>query len=211
MIFLPVQAILSQTQATATTFCLDRTACHVTCRLLGCGLTSHSTRLGQLKWQFQDQCSSARASSWQASASIKTRDSAYSRSRLRSDLQIGDRNWIGVIFIQTNIDLVDNVHFCCIFTTIEIVLISVHELYSFCPSDCLTDSDVVLPQYSEEDSFQLRVEAPERAGCWEHVGVRVTALNRHVEDVTAHITLAHSHDYKFVALKDFDITGVRLE
>lgn len=60
----------------------------------------------------------------------------------------------------------------------------------------------------EEDSFQLRVEAPERVGAWEHVGIRVTALNKHVEEVTAHITLAHSDDYKFVALEDFDVTGV---
>ncbi|KAF2362679.1 Alpha-macroglobulin complement component [Trinorchestia longiramus] len=66
-------------------------------------------------------------------------------------------------------------------------------------------------QWADEDSFQLRVEAPERAGAWEHVGIRVTALNRHVEDVTAHITLAHSTDYKFVALEDFDVTGFESE
>ena len=65
-----------------------------------------------------------------------------------------------------------------------------------------------LTQWVEEESFQLRVEAPERASTWEHVGVRVTALNKHVEDVTAHITLAHSTDYKFVALEDFDTTMV---
>ncbi|XP_047738800.1 LOW QUALITY PROTEIN: uncharacterized protein LOC108672298 [Hyalella azteca] len=62
-------------------------------------------------------------------------------------------------------------------------------------------------EWVDEDSFQLRVEAPERAGAWEHVGVRVTALNRHLEDVTAHITLAHSEQYKFVALEDFDVAG----
>jgi len=63
-------------------------------------------------------------------------------------------------------------------------------------------------QWIEEESFQLRVEAPERVSAWEHVGLRITALNKHVEDVTAHITLAHSQDYKFIAMEDFVVTGV---
>ncbi|XP_068245267.1 CD109 antigen-like isoform X1 [Palaemon carinicauda] len=77
--------------------------------------------------------------------------------------------------------------------------------YSLHPENGMT----ILPdpvQWQGSRGFWISVEAPERAGLWEQVGVRVTAVNHKLYPVEAVIVLANNPAYKFVNVEGFETT-----